>query len=163
MSRTETTFARLAAEIDAAMVIVTAYGDREPSGCLVGFHTQASIRPPRFLACISKLNRTHRVAWRAEVLVVHFVPEDAGDLAELFGAETGDEVDKFAHVDWHRGPGGAPVLSALDTWFAGRVLSRLDLGDHTGFLLAPIEGTAHGRREPFRFHRARRIAPGHPA
>ncbi|ADB50430.1 flavin reductase family protein [Conexibacter woesei] len=163
MSATETTFARLAAEIDAAMVIVTASGDRERSGCLVGFHTQASIRPPRFLACISKLNRTHRVAWRAEVLIVHFVPEEATGLAELFGGESGDDVDKFAQVGWRRGPGGAPVLTALDTWFAGRVLSRLDLGDHTGFLLAPIEGTAHGRREPFRFHRARSIAPGHPA
>lgn len=158
-----TTFARLTAEIDTSMLIVTAYGDRELSGCLVGFHTQASIRPPRFLVCISKQNRTYRVALRSEALVVHFLSDADADLAELFGGQTGDEVDKFAQVAWRRGPGGAPVLERLDTWFAGRPVERVSLGDHMGFLLEPIEGAAHRGHAPLRFHRAKRIEPGHRA
>ncbi|MBB4662320.1 flavin reductase family protein [Conexibacter arvalis] len=160
----ETTFARLTAELDAPMLIVTTEGGGERAGCLVGFWTQSSIRPPRFLVCISRLNHTYKVAVRAERMIVHFVPEGATELAELFGGETGDDVDKFAAVDWHRGPGGVPLLDGLDTWFAGDVVERVGLGDHVGFLLAPIDGAVRRTAAPrLRFHRARRIEPGHPA
>jgi flavin reductase (DIM6/NTAB) family NADH-FMN oxidoreductase RutF len=167
MSRrsTETSFHTLAAELDYSMLIVTARGaDGERAGCLVGFATQTSIRPPRFLVCLSRKNRTYRVARDgARTLVVHFVPREAEALAQLFGGETGDEVDKFARCDWHPGPDGIPVIDALDTWFAGSVLEQLDLGDHVGFLLDPVEGEAHRGQRPFTFHRARRIEAGHPA
>jgi flavin reductase (DIM6/NTAB) family NADH-FMN oxidoreductase RutF len=90
---------------------------------------------------------------------VHFVTEDDVDAAELFGGETGDEVDKFARFEWHPGPDGAPVV--LENWFAGRVLERFDFGDHHGFLLEPIEGEAGGGDSTLTFHRAKRIEPGH--
>ena len=156
-----TTFETLVAQLNYEMFIVTAAAGDDRSGCLIGFATQASIHPPRFLVGLSRRNHTFRVACEAEVLVVHFVSEADDDLAQLFGGETGDEVDKFARVDWEPGPGGAPILSRLDHWFAGRVLERLDLGDHVGFVLEPIEGEASGGHEPFTFHRARRIEPGH--
>jgi flavin reductase (DIM6/NTAB) family NADH-FMN oxidoreductase RutF len=95
------------------------------------------------------------------VLVVHCVTEDAGELAELFGGETGDDIDKFAHVQWRPGPSGAPVLAALDNWFAGRIVERIPFGDHCGFLLEPIEGEAGGSPDSLTFHRAKRIDPGH--
>jgi flavin reductase (DIM6/NTAB) family NADH-FMN oxidoreductase RutF len=44
----------------------------------------------------------------ANTLVVHFVPEQAEELALLFGGETGDEVDKFARCEWRPGPDGDP-------------------------------------------------------
>jgi flavin reductase (DIM6/NTAB) family NADH-FMN oxidoreductase RutF len=161
MSSTPSDFNRLMAELDYAMLIVTAAAGGERAGCLVGFATQVSIHPPRYLVCISDKNHTYRVAAGAEVLVVHFVPEQAEELAVLFGGETGDEVDKFAQVQWRPGPEGAPILDALEDWFAGRVLDRLEFGDHRGFLLEPIEGEAHRSGEPFRFHRAKWIQPGH--
>lgn len=164
MPSVQTTFARLTAELDAPMLIVTAEAGGERSGCLVGFWTQASIRPPRFLVCISHLNRTYQVAVRAQTLIVHFVPEGADELARLFGGESGDDVDKFEAAAWRRGPGGAPLLDGIDTWFAGTVAERVPLGDHDGFLLAPVDGAVHRADAPrLRFHRARRIAPGHPA
>jgi flavin reductase (DIM6/NTAB) family NADH-FMN oxidoreductase RutF len=156
-----TSFAELVAQLDYAMFIVTTATPAERSGCLVGFATQASIHPPRFLVGLSDKNRTFRVACDAEVLVVHCVTEDAGELAELFGGETGDDIDKFAHVQWRPGPGGAPVLAALDNWFAGRIVERIPFGDHCGFLLEPIEGEAGGSPDSLTFHRARRIDPGH--
>src|SRR3954453_19462919 len=95
-------------ELDYPMFIVAAAAGGERAGCLVGFATQCSIDPPRFLVCISVRNRTFRVARSAAGLVVHLVPEEAADLADLFGGQTGDEVDKFAQVTWSDGPGGAP-------------------------------------------------------
>jgi flavin reductase (DIM6/NTAB) family NADH-FMN oxidoreductase RutF len=156
------TFNAIVGDLEYPMFIVTARADGEPLGCLVGFTTQTSIDPPRFAVCLSHANRTFRRGGDAPVLAVHAVPADAGDLAELFGGQTGDEVDKFARVDWHEGPEGVPVLDRCTNWFAGRVLARLDAGDHDLFLLAPLAGEA-ARQEEFTFHRAKRIAPGHDA
>jgi len=157
-----TEFERLMAQLDYSLFVVTVAVGEERSGCLVGFASQVSIHPPRFLVGLSVKNRTYRVADQgAEVLCVHFVPEQAEELAELFGGETGDEIDKFSRCDWRPGPGGVPVIDGLEDWFAGRVLERLPFGDHCGFLLEPIDGEAHRSGAPLTFRRAKRIEPGH--
>jgi flavin reductase (DIM6/NTAB) family NADH-FMN oxidoreductase RutF len=157
----ETPFTRLVNQLDYSMLVVTTAAGGQRAGCLVGFASQVSIHPPRFLVCLSVKNRTFRVGRSAGVLVVHFVTAQDGEWAELFGGETGDEVDKLARVDWRPGPEGAPIVSELENWFAGRVLERFDFGDHRGFLLEPIDGEAGGGDSTLTFHRARRIEPGH--
>src|SRR3954454_21404696 len=103
------------------MFIVTALGtDGERSGCLIGFATQCSVKPPRFLACISKENRTFDVVGKADVVAVHFLGSAQRELAELFGGETGDEVDKFEMCDWREGPEGLPLLTDVVGCLAGR-------------------------------------------
>ena len=68
---------RLVSALDYPMFIVTVAAGDERAGCLVGFATQCSIDPPRFLVCISDKNRTFRVARDADTMVVHLVPEEA--------------------------------------------------------------------------------------
>jgi flavin reductase (DIM6/NTAB) family NADH-FMN oxidoreductase RutF len=127
---------------DPPVFVVTTAADGERAGCLVGFATQTSIDPARFLVCLSRENRTFTVAQAATHLAVHLVPATARPIAELFGASTGDEEDKFAQVPWHEGPHGMPVLDDCPTRFVGRVVERLDLGDHVGHLLEPQAGDA---------------------
>jgi flavin reductase (DIM6/NTAB) family NADH-FMN oxidoreductase RutF len=155
----------LVSELDYPMFIVTATDGRERAGCLVGFATQCSIDPPRFLVCLSDKNRTFRVARGADVVVVHLVPADADALAELFGSQTGDDIDKFARCSWRPGPGGTPVLDECGNWFAGRILERVPAGDHCALLLEPFDAHSDGDGgdEAFTFHRARRMEPGHEA
>jgi flavin reductase (DIM6/NTAB) family NADH-FMN oxidoreductase RutF len=153
----------LVSDLDYPMFIVTATNGRERAGCLVGFATQCSIDPPRFLVCLSDKNRTFRVARAADLVVVHLVPDDADDLADLFGGRTGDEIDKFARCAWRPGPGGAPVLDACPNWFAARILARVPTGDHCALLLDPVVAESDPSGRPFTFHRARRISAGHPA
>jgi len=154
-------FHELTGELDYPMFIATTVADGERAGCLLGFATQCSIDPPRFLVCLSDKNHTCRVAMRAGFMAVHFVPASAERLAELFGGTTGDEVDKFAGCEWHEGPRGLPILAECDNWFAGAILARHDLGDHVGFLLDPIAASTGTPLDEFTFHRARRIEPGH--
>lgn len=161
MANENPNFERLMAEFDYSLLIVTARAGDELSGCLVGFGSQVSIDPPRFLVCLSIKNRTYRIALETGMLVVHFVPQQAEALAVLFGGETGDDTDKFARCGWRPGPGGTPVLDDLEDWFAGSVLERIDFGDHCGFLLKPVEGEAHRSGEPLTFRRAKWIEPGH--
>jgi flavin reductase (DIM6/NTAB) family NADH-FMN oxidoreductase RutF len=157
------TFNDLVGDLDYPMFIVTTAADGERAGCLVGFATQCSIDPPRFLVCISEKNRTFRLAARAAALAVHFVPEDAADLVDLFGARTGDEVDKFALCEWRPGPCEMPLLERCRSRFVGRVLDRIDAGDHVAFLLEPVAAERGHPVTPFPFHRARRMEPGHEA
>jgi flavin reductase (DIM6/NTAB) family NADH-FMN oxidoreductase RutF len=148
-------------ELDYPMFIVTAAGGGERAGCLVGFATQCSIDPLRFIVCLSDKNRTFKVACKASVLVVHVVPEGAEQLAELFGSETSDDVDKFARCAWSEGPEGTPVLDDCHNWFAGRILDRFDVGDHWAFLLEPLRGHDEPGEGAFTFHEAQSIEPGH--
>src|SRR6478609_8914996 len=150
-------------ELDYPMFIVTARRGDELAGCLVGFATQCSIDPLRFIVCISDKNRTFRVAQDAEVLGVHVVPEGADDLAELFGSQTGDETDKFSSLSWSEGPGGAPILDDCGNWFAGRIIDRLPAGDHWAFILEPLGGEDDGREGMFMFREAQWIEPAHEA
>jgi flavin reductase (DIM6/NTAB) family NADH-FMN oxidoreductase RutF len=158
-----TAFHAFVTALDHSMLIVTTAAGEERDGCLVGFHTQTSIDPPRLLVCLSDKNRTYRLARDSDVLVVHLVPADAPDLAVHFGHETGDEVDKLADVAWHPGPGGAPVIERCRNWIAGEVLERFAFGDHVGFLLEPIAGEADENERGLRMAETPKMDPGHEA
>ena len=150
--------------LDYPMFVVTTTDGDELSGCLVGFTTQASIDPPRFLVCLSEKNRTFRVAQRAAWLAVHRLGEDQHGLAEIFGGETGDQTDKFAEVRWSAGPGGVPVLLDAPAYVVGRVLERHWLGDHVGFLLEPVAVDAVDvERDPLTLDDVEDVDPGHEA
>lgn len=126
--------------LDYPMFVVTSADGEQRAGCLVGFTTQVSIGPPRFLVGLSDKNHTSRVAARASHLAVHVLNQRSMALARLFGEETGDTVDKLARCAWRPGPGGVPVLEEAAAWFAGAILERLPLGDHIGFVLEPQAG-----------------------
>ncbi len=162
MSDANLAFEAAAAANPAPMYLVTAHAGSEQSGCLVGFAVQCSIQPLRFLVCLSKANHTHDVAGRATVLTVHPLYAADAPLAHLFGEATGDEIDKFAACDWRRGPGTAIVVGDCD-WFAGPVVDRVDLGDHTGFVL-DVQWCQTSRVDEPRlsFLDVRHFDPGHP-
>ncbi|CAO5259720.1 flavin reductase family protein [Frankia sp. AgKG'84/4] len=144
-------------------VVTTVAQGGERSGCLVGFHTQCSIEPPRYLVCISRANHTHRVARHADHLAVHLLDTAAEELATLFGEQTGDEIDKFARCAWWEGPFHLPILQQARAWFAGPVRVRSEVGDHTAFVLEPVDGAAAGPFHQLGFQDVRDMRPGHPA
>ena len=154
-------FHQLVSELDYPLVVVTAAVDDERSGCLVGFHSQCSIDPPRWWIGISKKNHTYRVGRQADVLAVHFLGEHDLALAHVFGEETGDEVDKFSQCSWHPGPGGAPILDDCANWVVYRVLDHHDGGDHFWFMVEPI-AAQHGRSQrQLGFQQVKGFHPGH--
>ena len=55
-------FEQLVALLNYPMFVVTTEVGGTPAGCLVGFASQASIHPPRFLVGLSTKNHTFRVA-----------------------------------------------------------------------------------------------------
>jgi flavin reductase (DIM6/NTAB) family NADH-FMN oxidoreductase RutF len=160
----KTPFDELMADLDPAMIIVTAAADDERDGCLVGFHSQSSIRPRRYAVWISKMNRTFRIAQSATTLAVHTLAADQHDLAELFGGHTGDSTDKLAQCSWTPGPDGVPLLDEVEHRFVGRVLGTHDVQcDHVCFVLDPTDVDHPSPLAPMRLRQTIDIEPGHPA
>jgi len=160
----EQRFGELTRQLDYPMYVVTASAKGHKAGCLVGFASQMSLHPPRFLVGLSEKNHTRTVAASATHLAVHVILRENIALARLFGEETGDEVDKFAQCAWTTGPHGVPILDEADAWFVGRIVDRVDLGDHLGHLLVPVEAQVRGPIAGMvTFADLRDVAPGHDA
>ncbi len=154
----------LVARANPPLYVVTTVADGTRAGCVVGFATQASIDPARFLVAISKVNRTWRVAKDASHVAVHLFGRERMDVVDLFGGETGDDIDKFEQCTWSEGEGGVPVLDAAEAWFVGRIIERFDFGDHVGHLLEPAGGgAATTSPAAVTLHDADDLEPGHPA
>ena len=149
--------------LDYPMYVVTTRAGDERAGCLVGFTTQTSIGPPRFLVCISRANATARAVERATHLGVHQLCRADKELARLFGEESEDWTDKFARCAWHDGPHGVPVLDASPAWFVGEIVQRLDLGDHHGLLLTPVATGGVSDGAVLTLQQLSDLEPGHPA
>jgi flavin reductase (DIM6/NTAB) family NADH-FMN oxidoreductase RutF len=163
MADPRSTFLELAGSLDYPLFIVTAAKDDRREGCVIGFATQCSFDPARFLACLSRENRTCRLGLIAAALAVHLIPRTRRDLAELFGGATGDDIDKFERCAWRPGPHGLPILDDCPSWFAGTIEARLNLGDHVGFLLAPFKARYAAGDEIVFFQSVKDgIDPGHP-
>jgi flavin reductase (DIM6/NTAB) family NADH-FMN oxidoreductase RutF len=148
--------------LDYPMAVVTAHAEQGPAGCLVGFGTQCSIDPPRYLVCLSDKNRTERVAAHADALAVHVLAADDVELARAFGEQTTDDADTFASCRWHQGPRGAPILDACGRWFVGAILDRRPLGDHVAYLLEPIAVADETAGPGLMFQQVKDLEPGHP-
>lgn len=157
-------FHELVAGIDYPMFIVTTEADGEQSGCLVGFITQGSIHPARLVVMLSKNNHTYRVAQGATDLAVHFLHQGNHALSVLFGEETGDEIDKFERCSWSRVEGvSAPVLNGTRGFAAGRILGRMDAGDHVAHLVEVTAARVDGDGSQLAFSMVKDMQPGHEA
>jgi flavin reductase (DIM6/NTAB) family NADH-FMN oxidoreductase RutF len=146
--------------LDYTMLLVTTRHQSRLGGCLVGFATQTSIDPFRYLVCLSRNNATTRLAQAARHVAVHQLSADQSALARLFGGHSQDEVDKFASCSWAPGPAGMPLIKGCPVWLVGRILSRSGVGDHIACLLAPVAlgGTATG--SSLRYSQLPPIEPG---
>ncbi|MBQ0906810.1 flavin reductase family protein [Micromonospora sp. U21] len=151
--------------LDNPMFIVTTVHPQsgERAGCLVGFASQCSIEPDRFVVWLSQNNHTYRVARHADVLAVHSLAENQRDLAELFGTQTGDEVDKFERCIWQPGTDGVPIIDDCPRRLVGKILDRAAWGNHTGFLLEPLWATGEPDPPPLMFSEVKDLRAGHEA
>lgn len=155
-------FLELVSSADPAMAVVTTGADGVAAGCLVGFHGQSGVAPQHYAVWLSKANHTYRTALEADHLAVHLLATADHELAEHFGTQTGEEVDKFAGHQVEDGPGGVPLLRALTHRLVGRRLAVLDVGgDHACFALEVVQADSEGAFEPLRNSAVEHLRPGH--
>ena len=157
-------FSDLMASLDTPMAVVTTAMDDERAGCLVGFHVQSSIDPSRYCVWLSKANHTHRVVLRSSHLAIHFLTDNDHDLAEHFGTQSGDDLDKFASMDFELTEGGVPLLTMLpNRLFVQRIALLDEGGDHVCVVTEPLRAESTGRFAPLRLSAVEDLTPGHEA
>jgi flavin reductase (DIM6/NTAB) family NADH-FMN oxidoreductase RutF len=144
-------------------VVTTTSPEGEPSGCVVGFATQCSIVPPRFLVCISKVNHTYFASEHAESVALHLIGQDQVALASLFAETSGDTVDKFSRCAWHPGVTGSPVLDECVAWLEASIIRRWSVGDHQALLVRPVAGGPGTPGDVLTVRTAPEFRPGHPS
>lgn len=155
-------FDDLAAATDPAMLVVTAAVGTERGGCLVGFHSQSSIDPPRYSVWLSKANHTYRLALHATHLGLHFLGAEHRGLAERFGTSSGDDTDKFAGIATETGPHGVPLLAEVPDRIVVRRLALLDEGgDHVCLTTEPVRVDGGSLAAPLRLSTCSDLDPGH--
>ncbi|MCU4299039.1 flavin reductase [Brevibacterium permense] len=121
----------LMASVDSPLIVVTTSAEGERAGCLVGFHSQASIDPGHYCFWLLKANHTYRVALRSDHFAVHFPTTADSELARFFGSRSGSETDKFAGLDLTVTEDGVPLLTALpNRLIVERITMLDDGGDH---------------------------------
>ena len=149
-------FGGLMASADPAMIVVTTVAEDAPAGCLVGFHAQSGISVERYCLWLSKANHTYRTGLRATHFAIHFLTEADLAVAEWFGTQTGETVDKFAgrgadrsgkDTDEH----GLPLLRGCPNRMVVKRIAILDDGgDHACFTTRMLSAHSDGPFTPLR-------------
>jgi len=133
---------------------VTVVAARDPAGAPVGLtvnaFTSVSLEPPLVLVCIDRSASSHDVLLQAGAFAVSILSSGQEALARRFAVDP--SAERFAGVDWHEGPAGAPVLDGAAGWLACTVESVHSGGDHT-IVVGRVHDGAGGGGAALVFHR----------
>lgn len=152
----------LMGSVDSPLIVVTTSAQGERAGCLVGFHSQASIDPEHYCFWLSKANHTYRVALRSERFAVHFPTTADSELARFFGSRSGSETDKFAGLDFTVTEDGVPLLADLPNRLIVERIAMLDDGSDHVCLTARVIAIEFGQSfTPLRPSQLGDLKPGH--
>jgi len=112
----------------------TAAGD--PVGFTANSFTSVSLDPPLVLVCLARTSGNHDAFTTGPGFAVNILSEAQKDISNTFARPSDD---RFAAVDWHEGPHGAPVLKGVSAWFDCSLFKTVDAGDHV-ILMGKVEG-----------------------
>ncbi|SIR29561.1 NADH-FMN oxidoreductase RutF, flavin reductase (DIM6/NTAB) family [Rhizobium sp. RU20A] len=116
-------------------VVTTFNAEGQPIGFTANSFTSVSLDPPLLLVCLAKTSRNYAAVTEAAGFAVNILSEAQKDVSNTFARPV---EDRFAAVDWQRGPFGSPVFSSVAAWFDCATHSVIDAGDHA-ILIGRVE------------------------
>ena len=135
------------------IAVVTAIDpDGHPIGLTINSFSAVSLEPPLVLWCLD--NNSHNLAAfrKASHHAITILAAGQQDISNRFATWP---TDRFVHLDWRPGIGGAPVLGGGCATFEVANETAHAAGDHTIFV-GRVEGFAeHPERTPLLFHAGR--------
>jgi flavin reductase (DIM6/NTAB) family NADH-FMN oxidoreductase RutF len=110
------------------VTVVTAYDDNDaPLGFTANSFSSVSLDPPLVLVCLANTSQNFDTLVHAKGFAVNILAEDQINISNTFAQRV---EDRFAAVDWQRGPVGSPILSDTSAWFDCTMHKTVDAGDH---------------------------------
>jgi 3-hydroxy-9,10-secoandrosta-1,3,5(10)-triene-9,17-dione monooxygenase reductase component len=121
------TFRHVLGQFCTGITIITTVHDGAPVGFACQSFAALSLDPPLVLFCPTKVSRSWQAIEAGGHFCVNVLTEKQKDVCARFGSK---EPDKFAGVDWHPSPLGAPVIDGSLAHIDCTVASVHDGGDH---------------------------------
>ncbi len=137
-------------------IVTTTDSDGNPVGFTANSFTSVSIDPPLLLVNIATAAHGCPVFTAADGFAVNILAHRQRDLSNRFAAAGSD---KFAGVDWHPGPAGAPVLDGVVAWFDCRSFRQVEAGDHI-ILIGEVQAYDYSADAPLGFCRGAYVSFG---
>ena len=110
------------------VTVVTACGpDGAPIGFTANSFTSVSLDPPLLLVCLANSSRNYTALTTAPGFAVNILAETQKAVSNTLGRPV---EDRFAEVDWRRGPHGSPIIAGVSAWFDCSTHRIVDAGDH---------------------------------
>lgn len=108
-------------------VVTTHDQDGNPLGFTANSFTSVSLDPPLVLVCLANSSRNYDAFYQADGFAVNVLAEDQKEVSNTFARPV---EDRFAAVNWQKGPHGAPVFDGVSAWFDCATFNRVEAGDH---------------------------------
>lgn len=132
------------------VTVITAPGERGPSGATANAVTSLSLDPPMMLACLDRGSRTLASALRSGRFGINVLAAGQEDLAARFAGKDPEDA-KWAGVGFAE-QSGVPRLAGTAAWLLCELAESHEGGDHLILTGHVIEAGADGS-PPLVFHR----------
>ncbi|WP_024795558.1 3-hydroxy-9,10-secoandrosta-1,3,5(10)-triene-9,17-dione monooxygenase reductase subunit [Tomitella biformata] len=109
------------------ITIISTMVDDEPVGFACQSFAALSLDPPLVLFCPMKSSRSWQAIEQTGKFSVSILSEEQQEACAVFGSRN---PDKFGNVDWHKSPGGMPLLDGSLAWLDCTIENVHDGGDH---------------------------------
>jgi len=138
----------------SGIVVITAAGPAGPLGFTCQSFASLSLDPPLVSFAPARTSTTWPRIREIGVLCVNVLAAGHEELSSGFARSGGD---KFAGVDWHTGPSGAPLLHGVSAWIDCTLWNEYDGGDHTVAVGLVHDLGAEPDRLPLLYYRGRYV------
>lgn len=104
----------------------------QKNGYIANTFFQVSAKPVKLAIACNKNNRTTDIIEQTSVFSVAVLHQQVNkDLVRKFGYNSGEEIDKFAGLEFHSGKTGTPIIKNDSVaYFECKVEQRIDVGTH---------------------------------
>ena len=109
------------------VTVVTTMDGKSPMGFTANSFSSVSLDPPLLLICLASNSSNYDIFTKSEGFAVNILAEEQIEISNTFARPSDD---RFAAVDWQRGPKGSPVLAGVCAWFDCSMEQVIEAGDH---------------------------------
>lgn len=136
-------------------VVTTFDAEGAPLGFTANSFTSVSLDPPLVLVCLANSSRNYDAFAKAPGFAVNILSEAQKDVSNTFARPV---EDRFAAVDWHKGPQGSPVFQNVSAWFDCSMHNTVEAGDHL-ILIGKVEAFENSTHPGLGYARGAYVAP----
>jgi flavin reductase (DIM6/NTAB) family NADH-FMN oxidoreductase RutF len=126
----------------SGVTVVTAMDGEKPRGLAVNAFSSISLDPPTVMVAVQRTSSTHDCLFRAQHLAINILSTEQLDVVNVFATKSDD---KFAGLDWERGPFGSPLIARSGAQMEVEIRERLQASTHTLFVCRVVHATVSER------------------